>query len=414
MKKIKVVHICTSLDGGAGLCAMRIMRATSNLGVDNYALLKNGNPDSHIDLIDMKHSRNKISFYFQKILHHFHIWPRASRIDYQIQKARLKKDIIGYFTSPVTEYRISEHQWISEADIIHLHWVGGFLDYESFFRIVKKPIVWTLHDENPGLGGFHYASWKDKSTTKGQQIDNAMAVIKRKAYNHVKSMNIVAISSMMKDFICKNDLLDRFPCTLIHNGIDENLFLSKDKALARQSLGIKEDRMVFIFVAYNIYDNRKGLKDLLEALERLNIQNTTLICIGQYDVCPTTSFEVLCEGFVSNPRLLSLYYSAADFFIMPSYQEAFAQTPMEAMACGTPVIAYPCSGTTDLIKPFNGIVCTDFTIDALTHAIKKATSKIYDRNEIRQYIIEHFSYNLIGKEYAQLYRNILTKYKEKR
>ena len=157
----------------------------------------------------------------------------------------------------------------------------------------------------------------------------------------------------------------------------------------------------------NIYEDRKGLKDLLKALEILNIPNTTLICIGQYSTKPQTLYEVLCEGYITNPRLLSLYYSAADFFIMPSYQEAFAQTPMEAMACGTPVIAYPCSGTKDLIRPFNGIVCADFTIGALVDAIRSAMNNHYDRNEIRNYIVGHFSYNIIAKQYLQLYEKML-------
>lgn len=407
MKKIKVVHICSSLDGGAGLCAMRIMKATGHLGIDNYALIKNGKKNDHIDVLERKSSNNTVLFYFQKILHHFHLWPKACRINYQIEKARLNNDIIGYFTSPVSEYRISDHRWISEADIIHIHWVGGFLDYKSFFKKIKKPIVWTLHDENPGLGGFHYSSWKNMSTPKGQQMDNEMALIKREAYNHVKSMHIVAISSMMKDFISQNVLLGKYPCTLIHNGIDDTLFLHIEKKIAREALGISSDRLVFMFIADNILDERKGLNDLINALDILNIHNTTLICIGQYNMIPKTSFDVLCEGFISKPRLLSLYYSAADFFVMPSYQEAFAQTPLEAMACGTPVIAYPCSGAHDLIKPLNGIVCANFTTDALIDAIKIAMNKVYDCNEIRKYVVENFSYSKIAKQYVQLYEEIL-------
>ena len=41
-------------------------------------------------------------------------------------------------------------------DIIHLHWIGGFVDIPTFFKHVKKPIIWTLHDMNPFQGGFHY------------------------------------------------------------------------------------------------------------------------------------------------------------------------------------------------------------------------------------------------------------------
>lgn len=407
MKKIKVVHLCSSLEGGAGLCATRIIRSTNLLGIENHVLVKDGNTNDYVDVIEIKRSKNKVIYFFQKLIHHFHLWPKACRLNYKIEKAIHNHDIFGYFTSPLTEYRISNHPWISEADIIHIHWVGRFLDYPSFFNDINKPIVWTLHDENPGLGGFHYKLWKEKSTSKGQQIDNDLALIKKKAYNHVKSMHIVAISTMMKDFINNNNLLQNYPCTLIHNGIEENLFTPIDKTTARNALRISTDKVVFMFIAYTIYEDRKGLKDLLKALEVLNLPNITLICIGQYITKPQTTFEVLCEGLITNPRLLSLYYSAADFFIMPSYQEAFAQTPMEAMACGTPVISYPCSGANDLIKPFNGIVCSDFTVEALIDGIKKAINKQYDCDEIRKYVVENFSYRKIAKQYMQLYENIL-------
>ena len=406
MKKINVVHICSSLDGGAGLCAKRIIQSTSNLGINNYVLVKKGKKTENIDIVDIKYAKGLL-YYIQKLFHHFHLWPKANVINYKILKAIIHHDIYGVFTSPLTEYRISEHQWISEADIIHIHWVGGFLDYESFFKTVRKPIVWTMHDENAGLGGFHYELWKNMSTHKGLQIDHDMEQIKKKAYGHVKSMQIVAISSMMKDFITSNTLLRNFPCTLIHNGIDENQFTLIERDLARDALGINKDKLIFLFAAYDVYEDRKGLKVLINALNQLNSPNMTLICLGNYIDKPQLAFETMFEGFISHPRLLSLYYSSADFFVMPSFQEAFAQTPMEAMACGTPVIAFPCSGVTDLIKSFNGVVCKDFTKEALYESIKYAMTRHYDRNKIRNDVIERFSYRRIAKQYVQLYEELL-------
>jgi hypothetical protein len=46
--------------------------------------------------------------------------------------------------------------YTKEADIINLHWVANFIDFQSFFRYNDKPIVWTLHDANPFTGGCHY------------------------------------------------------------------------------------------------------------------------------------------------------------------------------------------------------------------------------------------------------------------
>jgi glycosyltransferase involved in cell wall biosynthesis len=69
---------------------------------------------------------------------------------------------IEQFSHPFSRYRIEQHPWVREADVINLHWVSCFLDYARFFATVEKPIVWTLHDQNPYLGGFHYEWERDR------------------------------------------------------------------------------------------------------------------------------------------------------------------------------------------------------------------------------------------------------------
>lgn len=82
---------------------------------------------------------------------------------------------------------------------------------------------------------------------------------------------------------------------------------------------------------------------------------------------------------------------------MPSYKEHFAQAPLEAMACGTPVIAFPCSGTEELITPQNGIRCTDFTLEALEEGIRKALQTEYNSDEIRQDMLNRYAPEKIAK-----------------
>lgn len=78
------------------------------------------------------------------------------------------------------------------------------------------------------------------------------------------------------------------------------------------------------------------------------------------------------------------------------------------MACGTPVISTPCSGAVDLIRPFNGGICEGYDSSALKDGILKAILQDYDSQKIRDYIIEYFDYNIIAKEYIELYIKILT------
>jgi glycosyltransferase involved in cell wall biosynthesis len=404
---MKVVHICTSLEGGAGICAKRIVNATRSLGVDARVLVAKGNKLDYVDVIKPVYPWSKI-WPVQKIqvfMNMFGRWPKTTVLNNRIAKEL--RDNQGTFTSPVTDYpNIASHPWIQKADIIHLHWIGNFVDYESFFKSVKKPIIWTIHDENPGLGGFHYTLWKDKATGSLRQLDDEFCGLKKRAYSCSNSLTLVAISTMMKEFFSKNELLSQFPCAIIHNGLFADHFSPIPVDCARQTLAIKNESKVFLFVSQDIHEDRKGLKALIEALEILNVPNTVLVCLGRFRSIPDASFEIRCEGFVGNNRLQSLYYSSADYYVMPSYQEAFAQTPMESMACGTPVVAFPCSGASDLINQENGVVCDDFTVEALVSGIKLAMSRSYSRDTIRKNLINRFSYDKIAKEYIELYKKV--------
>ena len=132
-------------------------------------------------------------------------------------------------------------------------------------------------------------------------------------------------------------------------------------------------------------------------------QNAALLCVGS-GALPKVDFPIFGTGAIANPRLLSIAYSAADLFVMPSYQEAFAQTPLEAMACGRPVVAFPCSGTDELINDANGVRCQEFTEESLSAGIMSALSAKYNREAIRQDAIERFNTDKIANQYVDLYK----------
>jgi len=53
---------------------------------------------------------------------------------------------------------LDRHPAVREADIIHLHWISGFLSAADIARLLAlgKPVVWTMHDERAFTGGCHY------------------------------------------------------------------------------------------------------------------------------------------------------------------------------------------------------------------------------------------------------------------
>lgn len=407
---MKVVHITKLPDGGASWCAMRISYALQLQGIDSKMLLMQGKGKENVSIAEADWSyRNHKNIGFRLLAKILRLLLRP-RFEYLIRKRKQAAKIHNtFFTSPVTGYtNLSKHPFVREADIVHLHWISDFVDFPTFFKHVNKPIIWTAHDENPGLGGFHYELHKKDSSEEYLKLDLLYQDIKYKALLNGNRPYLVAISSYMKSFFEKSKILKDCPVRLIHNGVDCNAFTYIAKDESRISLGLPLEKTIFLFSSYQIEDKRKGLSMLIPALEALHDTSIVLICLGNYMVVPDAEYiEVRCPGIIKGSENLSKYYSAADYFMLPSFQEAFAQTPLESLACGTPVIAFPCSGIPDLMNTTIGVICSDFTVEALIQGIKIAMATKYDRNAIRKDVVSRFSYDIISKQYIDLYNHLL-------
>ncbi len=407
---MRILHINTYQTGGAALCMQRIGNALQQLGVECRYLLMVGdeNKDTSIAAGNTNlWSKYSLLRFFQKAAYLIGIEPKYIRLRKKLINAQSESQQRIFTTLPLSCYSsIINHPWFQEADLIHLHWIGNFVDFPTFFKTHKK-IVWTIHDLNPLFGCFHYADSFNNASKQLLNIEKTCVEIKKKSLSRISNLHIVAISEQMKRLISQNPRLQKHPLTLINNGVDTNKYIQFNKENSRKELGLKSDQIVFLFSSHTIEDKNKGLKELITALETLKMNNSILICIGSYRNIPNTSQTIKCVGFITDNILLSKYYSSADFFIMPSFQEGFAQTPLEAMSCGTPVITFPCSGTEELINNSNGVICKDFSTEALIDGIKKGLSRQYNPANIRKYIEDRFSYDLIANQYKNLYESIL-------
>lgn len=407
---MKVVHISTIDTGGAGIAARRIHHALLDMGVDSSMLVRT----KYTDDSTVTQAVANLNLYNPPKIH---LLRKADKIlrrrgyrltqveRYEREMDRLDHLYVASYTSPVSNYDLSVHPLVQEADIIHLHWVENFIDYPTFFQRVSKPIVWTFHDENIAFGGFHYSDEAHRLKEPFFRIENQFVNIKRDALTANLDIHMVALSKQMERFYHANAIQPNYPISIVHNGIQPENHPCFDRDYCRKVLDISLGRTVICFCASNINDKYKGLDTLVQALEQLNNPNLTLLCVGKGNL-PKSSVDIVGTGSISNPRLLSIAFSAADLFAMPSYQEAFAQTPLEAMTCGCPVVAFPCSGTEELITPADGVRCSDFTVELLAAGIQKALDTQYNREAISKDVVERFSISKIAGQYINLYNQL--------
>ena len=124
--------------------------------------------------------------------------------------------------------------------------------------------------------------------------------------------------------------------------------------------------------------------------------------------------KVKTVGIIDNIQKLSELISTSDYFIMPSRQEAFPQAPIEAMACGKPIIVTPVSGTQEMVRDYNGVRCKGFSVDDIIEGMKTAMKRSYDSAAIRKDVMTRFSPQTIAKQYFVLYDEMLNTYMKTR
>lgn len=410
----KVVHISTSDTGGAGLAAYRLHKALLSQGVESRMLVASkffkedeiveAYPSSQLLYQPPKSwLARKIEKRMRLKGHHL---TRAEAVQRKLETVHKKCPNV-FFTSCVSSYDLASHPLVQEADVIHLHWVQDFLNYDDFFEKVNKPIVWTLHDLNPMLGGFHHVRLRDAYYETFRELEDEFYGLKKKALAGRKSISVVAISSQMHRLIAAHEFFADKRIFDIFNSVDSEKFRLFDRQTVRSILGLPARSKVLVFVNKDLNDSQKGLPLLVDALAALNGKDLMLVCVGEGILPQHEGVEIHRFLPVNDPIWLSQLYSAADVLVLPSYQEGFCQTPLEAMCCGTPVVMTPVSGSDDLIADFNGIMCDDFTVEALAKGIGAALERQYDREHIREDVVIRFGVDTIVKSYLQMYQQVL-------
>lgn len=405
---MKILHIATMDHGGAGIATRRIHEALLRLGVESRMLVRFKHSDD--DTITATEPNmglyipptNPLRRKIEQVLR------RRGKCLTDVERCERQMELLdrhygAAFSMPLSNYDLTQHPLVQKADIIHLHWVENFIDYPTFFSRIDKPIVWTFHDENIAYGGFHYSDEASRLQEPFSNLEQHFVETKRSALTTSGlKIQMVALSRMMEQFYHKKAINSTFPVEIIHNGIVPEDYLMLDRNFCREVLGLPQDKKIICFCASYICEPHKGLNALCGALTKRAPQSAALLCVGGGKL-PKAEFPIFGTGPIGNPRLISLAYSASDLFVMPSYQEAFAQTPLEAMACGCPVVAFPCSGTEELINGANGIRCQEFTEEALSDSIMAALATKYDRQAIREDVVERFDIDKIANQYIDLY-----------
>jgi glycosyltransferase involved in cell wall biosynthesis len=337
-----------------------------------------------------------------------------------------------FFSLPYPGYDISGCEPIRQADVINLHWVTQFQSVESVARLLSlgKPVVWTLHDENPYTGGCHYtagcqgyrADCRDCPQLKYDRCILPSRILENKCRYWRHNLTIVTPSRWLTGNARQSKVFQKYDARVIPNSIETDLFRPQEKASARAALQIDPETLCILFNAEYHSEKRKGFRKLLEALEfcqknrdfkkLVSNRKVLLLTVGnpqQELIQLGIPFKFF--GYLKSDERLAEIYSAADIYVLPSLEDNLPNTMLEAMACGTPVVSFKVGGMLDMIQNGqNGMMVAPFDSQALGGAILKLAFDHKQRAKMlincRRLIEENYRLEHQATAYSELFQEL--------
>ena len=310
-----------------------------------------------------------------------------------------------------------------QPDIIQLHNIHGYyLNYPELFDYLSNldvPVIWTLHDAWPFTGhcsffdSDHCDRWKSGCYDCPQKTSYPSSFLldsskrnyeqKRRCFSSLRNLTLVPVSDWLNGLLGESFLKD-IPRVCIHNGVDMDLFQPND-----MQTSFHPGKKVVLGVN-SVWETRKGLSDFI-ALRSLLDDQYVILLVG----VNRKQKKHLPEGIIGIERTdniqdLAAYYSRADVFVNPTYEDNFPTTNLEALACGTPVITYQTGGSPEAIDATCGVVVPVGDVRALADTVQQVcqdANSPFSSETCRKRVELHFRKEDRYQEYFDLYSSLL-------
>ena len=281
-------------------------------------------------------------------------------------------------------------------DIIHSGHIWILSNIASKYNI---PTIITSH----GTDIIGHNMWKKFHKYSNQAIDNCSRVI--------------AISDSNKI-----DILNAFPnakdkTIQLRNGYDQSIFkiTEYNKKQVLEQLGINREYKKIVLFSGRLVQI-KGVDILLKAAKNYEDGNTLTIIAGGgilLEELKKTAEELELKDiiFIGNQTQenLNKLYNISDVLAVPSRVEGFGLVAVEALACGTPVIATNQGGLPEFINEKVGALVNAEDDSGLAKEISKILSgeRKFEREELANYAKDNYSQGLLINKVVDLYKSCL-------
>ncbi len=382
--------------GSTGKIIADMMEVLKRSGHDAKALYGTGEKSDDPDAVRVS---GKSEYYFHNAVSRF-------------------TDHAGLYSWAATRKLIREIRAFS-PDVIHLHTLHGFyVNYEMLFRFLKQagvPVIWTLHDCWAFTG--HCTHFSQANCTQWQTLCRDCRLLcryphcygrgdvtrnylrKKAAFTGVKNLTLTTPSQWLADQAAHSFLRD-YPCVVVPNGIDRAVFHPRPSGL-RAAYHL-QDKKIILGVA-NAWNARKGLPDMLALAGRLGAAYQVVLIGLTERQLPHIPPNVLGLLRTADRTELAQWYTAADVFVNPTYEETFGLTTVEAQACGTPAVVYVTDGCPETLLTEDSVLVAQGDREALVRAVREVAQRGVC---VDDHAADRLDKNWAYEKYIQLYERV--------
>ena len=170
----------------------------------------------------------------------------------------------------------------------------------------------------------------------------------------------------------------------------------------KERLNLK-DKKIILCIAMNVSE-RKGYNDII-ALSKIISDEYKIVMVGlPKEIIDTLPNNIIGLERTENKEQLVEFYNIANVFLNPTHEDNYPTVNIEAIACGTPVVAYKVGGASEVITEDTGIFVKENDIEGLKQAIEKVCSNDYIES-CRKYALDNCNKEIEVKTYLDLYQS---------
>jgi len=306
-------------------------------------------------------------------------------------------------------------------DVVHLHNLhSNYIHLPQLLRFLGDehiPVLVTLHDCWFFTGQcMHYLeyncmNWKNgctpcsiyKAETAKQRF-----LLKKTGFAAIEKLGINGVSEWTARAGKEAPMFqDAIFCRCIYNWVDTSRFYPRDQVdTIRRRYAIGEDQKLILGVSQG-WSSQKGLAEFYRLSEELKGEAQILL-VGEGSQVSSRE-NLRCIGFTNNQEELIELYSAADVLVNPSRMETFGLVTAEALACGTPVVAYDNTGSHEIVSEKVGALAEDGNADELIARVKQviAMGKKHYRRACVEMVTDRFIQHNQVRKYVDAYQMLI-------